>query len=124
MNTVIVTGRITHDLELRVTNNNKHVFEFQIAIKKNKDESMFIRVQTWENTADYINNFAMKGSLLAITGRLDCQKYTDREGRNVEKLLIVSNNVEVIDRKKGEQTENRTEYKSNVDVAPDDLPFY
>ena len=118
MNSVNITGRITHDLELRVTNSNRHVLEFQIAVRKNKDESIFMRVQAWDSTADYINNYAMKGSLLAITGRIDCQKYINKEGKNAETWLIVTNNTEVMDRKKGEQT------SFNKIDADNDLPYY
>ena len=52
MNSINITGRITHDLELKVTQSNIHVLEFQIAIRDGKDKegnekTIFLRCQAW-----------------------------------------------------------------------------
>lgn len=133
MNQVNLTGRITHDLSIRVTQTNKHVLDFQIAVRESKDESNFIRCQAWEKTADIIDQYATKGSNLAISGTLKSDKYQDKNGNNVEKVYVRVNQVEVLDHRKGDLEKKNEEYgyepskfggSQNVDISPDDLPFY
>ena len=150
MNQVNLTGRVTHDLQVKVTKSNKHVLDFQIAVRENKDETIFIRCQAWEKTADIIDQYATKGSNLAISGSLKVEKYQDKNGNNVEKTYVKVNQVEVLDHRKGDlekkneefgysvDEENKnfseslrdTEYARNfggsqdVDIKPGDLPFY
>ena len=132
MNQVNLTGRVTHDLSVRVTNTNKHVLDFQIAVRENKDESNFIRCQAWEKTADIIDQYATKGSNLAISGTLKSDKYQDKNGNNVEKVYVRVNQVEVLDHRKGDLEKKNEEYgyepnkfggSQKVDLSPDDLPF-
>lgn len=150
MNQVNLTGRVTHDLQVKVTKSNKHVLDFQIAVRENKDETIFIRCQAWEKTADIIDQYATKGSNLAISGSLKVEKYQDKNGNNVEKTYVRVSQVEVLDHRKGDlekkneefgysvEDENKnfseslrdTEYARNfsgsqdVDIKPGDLPFY
>lgn len=133
MNQVNLTGRITHDLSIRVTQTNKHVLDFQIAVRETKDESTFIRCQAWEKTADIIDQYATKGSNLAISGTLKSDKYQDKNGNNVEKVYVRVNQVEVLDHRKGDLEKKNEEYgyelnkfggSQKVDLSPDDLPFY
>lgn len=132
MNTVNLTGRITHDLQIRVTQTNKHVLDFQIAVKETKDITNFIRCQAWEKTADYINDYAVKGSNVAITGSLKTDKY-EKNGSNVEKTYVRIDRAEILDRKKADLekkdetfgAEPNTSMFGKYDAIKDeDLPFY
>jgi len=150
MNQVNLTGRVTHDLQVKVTQSNKHVLDFQVAIRETKDITTFVRCQAWEKTADIIDQYATKGSNLAISGSLKVEKYQDKNGNNVEKTYVKVNQVEVLDHRKGDlekkneefgysvDEENKnfseslrdTEYarsfggSQDVDIKPGDLPFY
>lgn len=132
MNTVNLTGRITHDLQLKVTQTNKHVMDFQIALRESKDETVFVRCQAWEQSADYLDQYATKGSMVAITGNIKVDKYQDRDGKNVEKFFIRVNRVEILDKRKEslEQQNKQFGYEPNKfghpnnTIESDDLPFY
>lgn len=133
MNTVNLTGRITHDLQIRVTQTNKHVLDFQIAVRETKDITNFIRCQAWEKTADYINDYAVKGSNVAIAGSLKTDKYQDKNGSNVEKTYVRIDRAEILDHKKADLekkddtfgAEPNTSMFSKYDAIKDeDLPFY
>ena len=54
MNTVIIIGRTTSDIELKTTNSGKMVCSFTLAVPKNfkKDEANFIPVVFWEKQAE------------------------------------------------------------------------
>lgn len=133
MNTVNITGRVTHDLQVKVTNTNKHVLDFQVAIRETKDITTFVRCQAWEKTADIIDQYATKGSNLAISGSLRVEKYQDKNGNNVEKTYVRVNQVEVLDHRKGDLEKKNEQYgyepsqiepSQDVSISPDDLPFF
>lgn len=137
MNIWMGTGRITHDLEIKVTPKNKHVLEFQIAIRETKDITTFLRCQAWEQTADYISEYAQKGSNLAVMGKIQTNRYQDRNNNNVEKVYVRVDRCEVLDKWKEKLTDwnqgydvQGTKYEKQYggfdgsDVEPDDLPFY
>lgn len=133
MNTVNITGRVTHDLQMKVTNTNKHVLDFQVAIRETKDITTFVRCQAWEKTADIIDQYATKGSNLAISGSLRVEKYQDKNGNNVEKTYVRVNQVEVLDHRKGDLEKKNEQYgyepsqiepSQDVSISPDDLPFF
>jgi single-strand DNA-binding protein len=57
MNKVIVSGRITNDLELRTTANGKHFVAFNIAVNEGSGENQtthFFNVNAWEANADFL----------------------------------------------------------------------
>ena len=147
MNTVNITGRITHDLDIRQTQSGKLVLDFQIAIRETKDITTFVRCQAWEKAAEIISQYAMKGSNLAITGSLKTDRYRDKNGNNVERTYIRVGSVEILDKRKEKLVKEANDFNANqefaesikdteyarqfdgnyantADIAPDDLPFY
>ncbi len=73
INKVILTGRITTDIELRRTNDGVPYTFFTVAVTRriNRDESDFIRCVAWRGTAEFMNQYLNKGSLVGIEGRLE-----------------------------------------------------
>lgn len=106
INRVVVTGRLTHDPELRTTVNGKNVCDFQIAVTKRfkpqdgSPDADFFRVSAWGNTAEYVANYLSKGRLVGIDGRLQSRKYQASDGTNREVVEIVADNVQGLDRPK------------------------
>lgn len=136
MNQVNLTGRITHDLEIKQTQTGKNVLDFQIAVRESKDSATFIKCQAWERTAEIINDYAGKGVNLAISGSLKVERYQGKDGKNVEKTYVRVSTVEILDRKKETKDANQefteslkgTEYADkfggDVQIDEKDLPFY
>lgn len=130
MNTVNLTGRLTHEVEIKETPSRKHVVDFQIAIREGKDETTFIRCQAWEQSADYLGQYSTKGSLLEVTGSLKVDRYKDKEDKTVEKTYVRAQRVSILDKRKGE-IENKFGYEPNKFgatqnnlIEESDLPFY
>lgn len=131
MNTVNLTGRLTHEVEIRETKTGKHIVDFQIAIRETKDESIFIRCEAWEQSADYLGQYSTKGSMLAITGSLKVDKY-EKDGRNVERVFVRVQRVEILDKRKSDlvKQDSQMGYEQNKfgytndTIEESDLPFY
>jgi single-strand DNA-binding protein len=110
MNSVNVTGRMVRDPQTKTTNGGRNVVEFVVAVDKlfkPKDDSPsadFFRVKCWDRTAEYIGNFGAKGRLVAVTGRLETRKYTDKDGHKREIIEIVADRVNLLDRPQAEAT--------------------
>lgn len=82
MNTVILIGRTTSDIELKTTNSGKMVCSFTLAVPKNfkKDEANFIPVVFWEKQAEALSKYVKKGQQIAVQGELVSRKY-EQDGK-------------------------------------------
>ena len=123
INRIIVVGRLTRDPELRTTSTGKDVVEFSIAVNKrikpaDGPDADFFRVKAWGQTASYVGEYIGRGRLVAVDGRLESRKYTDKEGNAREIVEIVAENVNALDRPK-EDAKPRQESRGKAKPAPD-----
>ena len=123
LNRITLVGRLTRDPELRTTSTGKDVVEFSIAVNKrikpaDGADADFFRVKAWGQTASYVGEYIGRGRLVAVDGRLESRKYTDKEGNTREIVEIVADNVNALDRPR-EDAEPRQESKGKAKPAPD-----
>lgn len=121
MNKVILTGRITKELELRFTQNNKAVVEFTIATNRpvNKDGERvadFVNCIVYGSQADNLSKYQGKGSLIAVFGELRVDTWKNEEGKTKYKTYVLANNVEFLESKKETNKENITVQKEETPV--------
>ena len=111
MNTIILTGNICNDLELKQTNSGKNVCSFNLAVKRpfTKDVTDFIAVVTWNKQAEVLTKYCGKGSRIGVVGNLTSRKYED-DGKNRTIFEVVANEIEFLERK--------TEGQSNATSTP------
>lgn len=84
MNVVSLLGRFTRDNELRHPQSGMAILSNTVAVNRmKKDESDFISVKAFDKTAENINKFFGKGSLICIQGHIQTGKYTDKDNRTV-----------------------------------------
>lgn len=89
LNQVILTGRITRDLELRYTGSGIAVLNFSIAVErpfKNKQgerETDFINIVAFRQTAENISQYFKKGDGIGIVGRIQTRNYKNNNGERV-----------------------------------------
>lgn len=103
VNRVVLTGRLTRDPEKRVIPSGNSVVEFSIAVdkrfkKEGEPDAYFFRVKAWGKTADFVANYATKGRLVAVDGRLEQRKYQASDGQNREIIEVVAEDVNLLDR--------------------------
>jgi len=112
INRVVLVGRLTRDPELRTTTTGKSVCDFSIAVNKHikpsdgSSDADFFRVNCWEKTAEYVSNYLHKGRLVAVDGRLQARKFTDKDGNNREIVEIVADTVQGLDRPRDDSSES------------------
>ena len=106
-NLVVLSGRLTHDPELKSTPNGVSVTSFNIAVdrryKQGEDKQTdFFTVVGWRNTAEFICKNFSKGSMIGIEGSIQTRKYQDKEGNSKTAFEVIANNVQFMEAKKSE----------------------
>lgn len=119
MNKVILIGRLTKDPELRHTQSGKAVANFTLAVdRQSKDEQTdFIPVVTWNNTAEACNTYLGKGSLVLVEGSMQISKYEDRDGIKRYKTEVIARNVKFLDKRK-ENEEQAPVHDDGLEEVP------
>ena len=132
LNKVILIGNVTKDVEIKSTTNGKHVVTNTIAVTrsfKNANgtyDTDFINFVCYGNIADFLSNYAKKGTRIAISGSWNTRTYQDNNGKTqyVNECLVTD--VDILTPKEKEQTKVETKNENdnpfNID-DPYDLPF-
>lgn len=125
MNNVQLSGRLTADPEIKMTQNGIPVCSYTLAVKKprTKDETDFFDIVSWRQSAEYLSKYGRKGSMIIVTGTLSKRKWQDKDGNNRYSVEVVSDTVEIVRDSKSADT-TQTEEPNFTELSSDDeLPF-
>lgn len=104
MNSINLIGRLTRNPEMRFTQNNKAVCEFDIAVNRiGQEQTDFINCILYGKQAENLTKYQGKGSLIGVTGALRIDSWKNEKGENRYKTYVLANNVEYLGTKKEEQ---------------------
>jgi single-strand DNA-binding protein len=147
INSVCLVGRLTRDPELKYTGNNIAVASFSLAVNRNfKDangerEADFINCVIWRQQAENLANWAKKGALIGITGRIQTRSYENQQGQRVYATEVVAENFQMLKSRnsQGNQQNQGNSFQNGnsssggynspfgrsnpMDISDDDLPF-
>ena len=144
MNKFIGTGRNTKDGEYRTSESGIAIYNNTLAMTnnfKNKEgnyDSEFIKYVAYRQTAEFLNKYSKKGTLIEIEGRITTRTYDKQDGEKGYITEISVENASVLEKKKEEPKEEepkevnefslntKTTYDNeNTDVRLEDkdLPF-
>lgn len=99
LNTAIIMGRLTRDPELRRTQSGKPVAGFTVAVDRDfapegqEKETDFIDCVAWNGTAEFVQKYFAKGSMIVVRGRLQIRGWTDKDGNKRRTAEIIADNV-------------------------------
>ena len=142
INNVVLVGRLVRDPELRYTPSNQAVATFSLAVNCNfksqngEREADFINCVIWRQQAENLANWAKKGALIGITGRIQTRNYENQQGQRVYVTEVVADSFQLLEFNK-QNDQNQTQsysqqpnfgrnepMRSNpMDISDDDLPF-
>jgi len=132
INNVTLVGRLTKDIELKKTQSNKSYVQFTLAVGrrfKNEGgpEADFINCVAWNQVAEFLGKYAMKGNICSVEGRIQTRSY-EKDGNKTYITEVLSEKVSLISPKpEGKEEKKSTDVAVNdnqVTFDPDDLPFY
>jgi single-stranded DNA-binding protein 3 len=142
LNNVSLVGRLTKDVDLRYTPSNVAVATFTLAVNrtfKNENgdrEADFINCVMWRQQAENLANWAKKGALIGITGRIQTRSYDNQQGQRVYVTEVVAETFQLLESKgqgnqQGQQRQaqqqtpdfSRNASTNPLDISDDMLPF-
>ena len=135
MNKVFITGRIANDLELRSTTTGKSICEFRIAtnrpvVRDGEKVADFINCRVWNKSAENLVKYQTKGNLIAVIGRMQVDRYEDKEGNTRYSNYVLVEDLEYLERKKETNQEDEfkdmsvtTQVQDQFNYDDEDLPF-
>lgn len=135
MNSVILIGNLTKDVDLRWSTGNdpKAIARFTIAVNDGfgeKQTTSFISIVVFGKQAENCEKYLSKGKKVCINGRIQTGSY-EKDGRTVYTTDVIANNyggVEFLSStdKKAATNENSgfsEEAKGFTALTDDDIPF-
>lgn len=128
MNSVNLIGNLGNDPELRYTQSNKPVCSISLAVQGYNNKTIWVDIVAWNKQAETISKYFRKGSKIGISGRIEINEFTGREGNKRSKLEVVVNDFTFCERKQNGNDTPQSNYPSGGDFAElgdddDELPF-
>lgn len=121
INTIIISGRITKDIELKQTNSGVSVCSFTVANETgygdNKNTN-FIQITAWRKTAEFVSKYFHKGSMVCVEGQLQQRKWHDKEGNNRTALDVIANNIHFMESK---PTGDNSASNNNAEIGYEEI---
>ena len=147
LNKVVLAGRLTAEPELKQTPTGVSVVRVNLAINRRRrgadqndqQQTDFITLVAWRQTAEFISKYFRKGSAMCVTGSIQTNSWTDQQGQKRYSTEVLVDDAMFVDsRSEGGEAAYATDaygaapsYSSNAGSAPnfedhntdDDLPF-
>ena len=141
LNSTCLVGRLVKDAELKYTPSNQAVATFTLAVNRNfksqngEREADFINCVIWRQQAENLANWAKKGALIGITGRIQTRSYENQQGQRVYVTEVVSETFQLLESRKDREAGQSQGYSQPdfsrqapdnthpMDISDDDLPF-
>lgn len=99
-NTVVITGNLTRDPELRYTPGGSAVAEFGLAWNRRfqrdgewEEEPHYFDVTVWTDLAEHAAESLQRGARVTVTGRLAQESWETKDGEKRSKVKIVAEDV-------------------------------
>lgn len=103
-NSVCLTGRLTHDIEVKTFESGDRVTSFSLAVQRNYKNKQgdydcdFINCQARNGTADLLFKYFKKGNFCPIQGELRTRKY-EKDGVNHTVTYVDVNSITFVSNK-------------------------
>ena len=137
LNNVCLVGRMTDNAELRYTPNNQAVATFRLAVNRpfksqnGEREADFINCVIWRQQAENLANWAKKGALIGITGRIQTRNYENQQGQRVYVTEVIADSFQLLEFNKqndqghsqGQSQPDFSRQAEPMNILDSDLPF-
>lgn len=140
MNKVILMGRLTRDPEVTTSQNGNTFARYSIAVdrkvkREGQPEADFFNCVSYGKQAEFVEKYLKKGTKVVLSGRLENNNYTNKDGQKVYDIRISVDEIEFAESKTGsgqadqgaQQTNNTQQAAPDFINVPDniieELPF-
>ena len=115
MNKVFLVGRLTRDPDLRYGASNNAVMRTSIAVDRQftnqngEREADFINIVAFGNRAETMKKYLIKGSQIAVSGRIQTGSYDGQDGKRVYTTDVVVDEFQFLDTKGSRQVDDNNQ---------------
>ncbi|MBP1585863.1 MAG: single-stranded DNA-binding protein [Lachnospiraceae bacterium] len=104
MNKVIMMGRLTRDPEVSSSASGTTFARFSIAVdrrfkREGEPDADFFNCTSFGKQAEFVERYLKKGTKVVVTGRLQNDNYTNKEGQKVYGVRIMVEEIEFAESK-------------------------
>ena len=106
MNTVVIVGRVGRDAEIRYFESGKVKANFSVAVnrwdtKTKAEVTDWYNIDVWDKQAEFAGEYVKKGIQVAIDGRIQQDKWTDKAtGGDRERFIVIANSIRLLGSKR------------------------
>ena len=126
INRVVLVGRLVRDPELRRSPSGVSVVNFTIAVdnrfarQDSPNKTDFIPCVVFNKTAEIAAQYARKGTLVGVEGRISTRNYENNEGKKVYVTEVTVDSFQLLSSKNSNETaggypSNNAGYTPDVD---------
>jgi single-strand DNA-binding protein len=137
LNKVVLAGRLVADPELKQTQSGIPVMSFTLAINRRivsksadgtqTQQTDFINMVAWRQTAEFISRYFRKGSALCVSGSIQTRNWTDNQGQKRYATEVVVDEAMFVDsRNEGQSQRQDSPNNQSGSYTPDsyNVPSY
>ncbi len=107
MNKVILMGRLTRDPEVRYSSgeNSTAIARFSLAVDRrfkragDTADADFFNCTAFGRQGEFVEKYLKKGTKVLLSGRIQNDNYTNREGQQVYSVQIIAEEIEFAESK-------------------------
>ncbi len=106
MNKIILMGRLTRDPEVRYSQgaNQTAVARFSLAVdrrfkREGDPDADFFNCTSFGKQAEFVEKYLRQGTKVVVTGRVQNDNYTNKEGQKVYSVQIIVEEIEFAESK-------------------------
>lgn len=100
LNHIVLQGRLTRDPELRQLPDGSSVLNFSMAVDRDylnresgERETDFVDCVAFRGTAEFMDKYFKKGSMVLVSGRLRVRNWKDKDGYKRRSTEVIAENV-------------------------------
>lgn len=125
MNKVIMMGRLTRDPEVRYSQGASQtaIARFSLAVdrrwkREGEPEADFFNCTVFGKQAEFVEKYLNQGTKVVITGHIQNDNYTNKEGQKVYSVQIIVEEIEFAESKNAGNTQREGNQAGQQDRLP------
>jgi len=106
LNLVNIAGNTGRTPEAKLFESGRNLAEFSVAVNRRKNVTDWFSITLWGKPASIAADYLNKGDRVAITGKLDIQQWTDKEGILQTRFKITGDKLSLLGQQQQKQQQN------------------
>ena len=130
LNKVFLCGRLTHNAEVKTTNDGNSGCLFSLAVDRTKELTDFFDIEMWNKNASTLSPYLLKGKQVIVEGNLKLRTW-EKDGQKRQRVVVWADNVQLLggvekthsDAGNAPATKPKTAPNGPESWDDDDIPF-